>query len=182
MQHAPVWTGRILELVRCFFLIQERLQLNRTVSISVEVRNSYLIYSFISFIICDKNRVLVCVYVYRGSFWDIFWKAFETFFEKRLIIIIIITSSSGKTHAWTTLHQYLCRDQCHQYWKIAAFEETNDKSPGRVGYISHVHWAYEYLGPFGVLWIYIWLDTKIVLKMVSWIAGNQRRSFKTLQL
>ena len=32
--------------------------------------------------------------------------------------------------------------------------------PGSVGYISHVHWAYDYLGPFGVLWV----DTKIVLK------------------
>ena len=36
--------------------------------------------------------------------------------------------------------------------------------PGSVGYISHVHRAYDYLGPFGVPW-YIWLDTKIVLKI-----------------
>ena len=33
-----------------------------------------------------------------------------------------------------------------------------------VGYISHVHRAYDYLDSFGVPG-YIWLDTKIVLKM-----------------
>ena len=27
--------------------------------------------------------------------------------------------------------------------------------PGSVGYISHVHWAYDYLGPFGVLWVHM---------------------------
>ena len=27
--------------------------------------------------------------------------------------------------------------------------------PGSVGYISHVHWAYDYLGPFGFLWVHM---------------------------
>ena len=27
--------------------------------------------------------------------------------------------------------------------------------PGSVGYISHVHWAYDYLGPFGILWVHM---------------------------
>ena len=27
--------------------------------------------------------------------------------------------------------------------------------PGSVGYISHVHLAYDYLGPFGVLWVHM---------------------------
>ena len=27
--------------------------------------------------------------------------------------------------------------------------------PGSVGYISHVHWAYDYLGPFEVLWVHM---------------------------
>ena len=28
-------------------------------------------------------------------------------------------------------------------------------SGSSVGYISYVHWAYDYLGPFGVLWVYM---------------------------
>ena len=35
-----------------------------------------------------------------------------------------------------------------------------------MGYIPHVHWAYDYLGPFGFSG-YIWLDTKIVFKKMS---------------
>ena len=35
--------------------------------------------------------------------------------------------------------------------------------PGSVGYVSHVHTVYDYLGPLGFSG-YIWLDTKIVLK------------------
>ena len=47
----------------------------------------------------------------------------------------------------------------------AGTEQVVSLIPGSVGYIFHVHWAYDYLGPFGVLWVYIWLDTKIVLKI-----------------
>ena len=64
-------------------------------------------------------------------------------------------------------------------------EQVVSSIPGSVEYISHVHWAvslnqriiwhvkklycivlywaYDYLGPFGDLWV-IWLDTKIVFK------------------
>ena len=34
--------------------------------------------------------------------------------------------------------------------------------PGSVGYISHVHWAYDYLGSFGVLWVHMaWHKKKL---------------------
>ena len=38
--------------------------------------------------------------------------------------------------------------------------------PGSVGYISHVHEAYDYLGPFGVLWVHMaaGLTQKLCLK------------------
>ena len=37
------------------------------------------------------------------------------------------------------------------------------------GDVFYVHWAYDYLGPFGVLWVHsgTWLDTKIVLKKMQ---------------
>ena len=34
-------------------------------------------------------------------------------------------------------------------------EQVVSSIPGSVGYISHVHWAYDYLGPFGVLWVHM---------------------------
>ena len=46
------------------------------------------------------------------------------------------------------------------------FNETNlNKRNQRT---SHVHRAYDYLGPFGVLWVH-WLDTKICLKKLQFI-------------
>ena len=42
-------------------------------------------------------------------------------------------------------------------------EQVVSLIPGSVGYISHVDWAYDYSGSFGVFW----LDTKIVLKKKS---------------
>ena len=51
--------------------------------------------------------------------------------------------------------------------------------PGSVGYISHLHRAYDYLGPSGFSG-YIWLDTKIVLKnpRSSIIAIRSQHSFR----
>ena len=43
--------------------------------------------------------------------------------------------------------------------------------------ISHVHRAYDYLGPFGVLWVHIWLDSKIVLKIIVIIKFGDPTSF-----
>ena len=40
-------------------------------------------------------------------------------------------------------------------------------TPGSVGYISHVHWAYDYLGPFGVLWVHMAWHKNCVKK--SWL-------------
>ena len=34
-------------------------------------------------------------------------------------------------------------------------EQVVSSIPGSVGYISHVHWAYDYLGPFAVLWVHM---------------------------
>ena len=34
-------------------------------------------------------------------------------------------------------------------------EQAVSSIPGSVGYISHVHWVYDYLGPFGVLWVHM---------------------------
>ena len=33
-------------------------------------------------------------------------------------------------------------------------EQVVSSIPSNVGYISHVNWAYDYLGPFGVLWVH----------------------------
>ena len=43
-------------------------------------------------------------------------------------------------------------------------EQVVSSIPASVGYISHGHWAYDYLGPFKFSG-YIWLDTKNVLKI-----------------
>ena len=42
-------------------------------------------------------------------------------------------------------------------------EQVVSSIPGSVGSISHVHRAYDYSGLFGVLCVYMWHDTKIVL-------------------
>ena len=34
-------------------------------------------------------------------------------------------------------------------------EQVVSSIPGSVGYISHVHWAYDYLGPFEGLWAHM---------------------------
>ena len=45
-------------------------------------------------------------------------------------------------------------------------EQVASSSPGNVGYLSHVHKAYVYSGPFKFFG-YIRLDTKIALKKKS---------------
>ena len=39
--------------------------------------------------------------------------------------------------------------------------------PGSDGYISHIHWAYDYLDPFGVLWVHMAWHKKCVKKNVK---------------
>ena len=43
------------------------------------------------------------------------------------------------------------------YWdrRQLQTEQVVSSIPGRVGYISHVHRAYDYLGPFGVLRVHM---------------------------
>ena len=48
--------------------------------------------------------------------------------------------------------------------------------PGRVGYKSHVHQAYDYLGPFGVLWVCMawckncaWKNSHVKFQKHTWI-------------
>ena len=45
-------------------------------------------------------------------------------------------------------------------------EQVVSSIPGSVGYISHVHWAYDYLGPFGVLWIHMAWHKNCVKKII----------------
>ena len=69
---------------------------------------------------------------------------------------------------WLGLHLHRRQDgrsTIRRYWPSGIgspleTEQVVSSIPGSVRYISHVHRAYDYLGPFGVLW----LDTKIVLK------------------
>ena len=48
-------------------------------------------------------------------------------------------------------------------------ELVASSSPSSVGYISHLHRAYDYSGPFRFFFGYIWIDTKIVfIKAVTY--------------
>ena len=54
-------------------------------------------------------------------------------------------------------------------------EQVVSSIPGSVGYISHVHWAYDYLGPFGVLRVHMAWHKNCVKK--SWVP--QKPNIKT---
>ena len=50
-------------------------------------------------------------------------------------------------------------------------EQVVSSIPGSVGYISHVHRAYDYLGPFGVPWVHMALHKNCVKK--KFVKGAQ---------
>ena len=54
-------------------------------------------------------------------------------------------------------------------------EQVVSSIPGRVGYISHVHWAYDYLGLFGVLWVHMAWHKNCVKKIHEKSTGDQNK-------
>ena len=46
-------------------------------------------------------------------------------------------------------------------------EQVVSSIPGSVGYISHVQRAYNYLGPFGVLWVHMARHKQCVRKIIG---------------
>ena len=51
--------------------------------------------------------------------------------------------------------------ECLSLWPSGT-EQVVSSIPGSVGYISHVHWAYDYSGPFGVYWVHMAWHTNCV--------------------
>ena len=61
-------------------------------------------------------------------------------------------------------------------------EQVVSSIPGSVGYISHVHWAYDYLGPFGVLWVHMAWHKNCVKKTWRIIFPFESRFFYLLKM
>ena len=57
----------------------------------------------------------------------------------------------------TGLHLLLLPSVTVAWWNRRALgmELVASSSPGRVGYISHVHNSFDHSGPFGVLWVHM---------------------------
>ena len=103
--------------------------------------------------------------LYRWQIWRhdgyTVWKTYVS--VNQLVSTCLYSMRSG----WTS-KQGVTRLTIQSLWYrlLLGTEQVVSSIPGSVGYIFHVHWAYDYLGPFGVLWVYIWLDTKIVFKII----------------
>ena len=63
-----------------------------------------------------------------------------------------------------------------------SFKLVLEESLGSVGYISHVHWAYDYLGPFGVLWVHMAWHKNCVKKKGCTIEHTIMRAIKPYKL
>ena len=56
------------------------------------------------------------------------------------------------------------QDHCSLVGFPLGTEQVVSSIPGSVEYIFHVHWAYDYLGPFGVLWVHMaWHKNFVVI-------------------
>ena len=68
----------------------------------------------------------------------------------------LVTSSqislTYRTITWSTHSNFR---HCGLVVSAPAWDGTGCEFDSSVGYISHVNWAYDYLGPFGVLWVHM---------------------------
>ena len=53
--------------------------------------------------------------------------------------------------------------------------------PGSVGYIFHVYWTYDYLGPFGVLWVHMAWHKNCVKNTAKLVERTPAHSYRIIK-
>ena len=124
-----------------------------------------LVYSCSSLVLTSAARLIRSL----GRFdhiipvlFDLHWLLYPQCISHKICLLMFkCLKGMALAYVWSLCWHCSC---CGSFWfeicssrwsRCARTEQVVSSIPGSVGYISHVHGAYDYLGPFGVLWVHM---------------------------